>query len=125
MYIFINRELGMTSGKMAAQASHAAVEAYRISNKAMIAAWYEGGAYTKLVMLARDTQHLEAIKEFIEERGFKTKLIIDEGMTEIAPHSKTALGVEIVDREDPHTNSTFSRFQTYRDSVKFTVEVEK
>lgn len=125
MYIFVNRGLGMSTGKLAAQTAHAAVEAYRISKKALVEDWYMGGHYTKLVMLATDAEHMTSIKEFLEDRGFKTAQIIDEGMTEIAPFSKTALGVEIVDREDPHTNSTFSRFQTYREILRFTVEVEK
>lgn len=31
MYLFLNRGLGMSTGKSAAQVAHAAVEAYRIS----------------------------------------------------------------------------------------------
>lgn len=125
MYIFVNRDLGMSAGKMAAQAAHAAVEGFRISRPSMIEEWYKGGHYTKLVMLARDADHLDAIKHALEERGFRTVLIVDEGMTEIAPHSKTALGIEIVDRDDEHTGKSFSGFQTYRETVRFTVEVEK
>jgi len=114
MYLFINRDLGMSPGKIAAQASHAAVEAYEISNQVRINQWRIGGHYTKLVMLAEDTEHLCNIQRYIEERGFKTKLIIDEGHTEIRPFSATALGVEIVDRDDPHTAATFGEFRSYK-----------
>jgi peptidyl-tRNA hydrolase len=105
----------MTSGKMTAQGQHAAVEAYRISDPNLLADWYKGGHYCKLVMLAEDDMHLMVIKHYIEERGFKTKLIIDEGHTEIRPHSVTALGVEVVDRDDPHTAATFQEFKLYRE----------
>lgn len=115
MYSFINRGLGMTPGKIAAQAQHAAVEAFRISDPAMLDAWYLGGHYCKLVMIADDDFHLLTIQKYIEERGFKTKLIIDEGRTEIRPLSMTALGVEVVDRDDPHTAATFGEFKLYRE----------
>jgi peptidyl-tRNA hydrolase len=114
MYSFMNRDLGMSHGKFAAQAQHAAVEAYRLSDPKMLEAWYVGGHYVKLVMLAEDDVHLMTIKHYLEERGFKTKLIIDEGRTEIKPHSMTALGVEVVDRDNEHTAATFGDFKTYR-----------
>lgn len=115
MYIFLNRELGMSTGKAAAQAGHAAVEAYRLSNFAMIDRWYEGGHYCKLVMEAQNTQHMTIIERYLNDRGFVTKLIIDEGLTEIAPLSVTALGVEIVDRDSEHTKKTFEVFGLYKD----------
>ncbi len=115
MYLFVNRGLKMSPGKIAAQASHAAVEAYSISDQAMIDHWRVGGHYTKLVMLAEDDVHLLSIKHYLEERGFGTVLIIDEGRTEIKPHSMTALGVRIVDRDDPHTAATFESFRMYRE----------
>jgi peptidyl-tRNA hydrolase len=118
MYIFLNRGLGMTTGKAAAQAGHAAVEAYRISEPKMLDEWYVGGHYCKLVMLAKDELHLLAIKQYLEDRDFATKLIIDEGHTEIAPLSVTALGVEVVDRDDPHVAATFETFKLYKEKRK-------
>ena len=126
MYTFINRGLKMSPGKLAAQAQHAAVEAYRLTEQyeselkewgkpTKLDAWYEGGHYAKLVMLAEDDVHLLTIKHYLEERGFGTVLIIDEGRTEIKPHSMTALGVRLVDRDDPHTAATFESFKTYRE----------
>ena len=125
MYLFINKGLGMSAGKMAAQAAHAAVEAYEISDPTLIKQWRLGQHYTKLVMQARDEEHLINIKKYISERGFKSKLIIDEGMTEIDPHVPTALGVEIVDKEDPHAEATFSTFELYRDTIKVTLEIPR
>lgn len=124
MYLFLNRELGMSTGKASAQVAHAAVEAYRISKPEMIDAWMLGGHYTKLVMLAEDAAQLDNIQFYLEERGFRCKGIVDEGRTEIVAFSSTALGVEIVDKDDAHVAATFAGFKTYRDlkpEVKITL----
>lgn len=115
MYIFVNRDLGMSAGKVGAQAAHAGVEAFRISEESLVNQWYMGGHYKKLVMLARDTEHLLIIERYLNERGLKTKLIIDEGMTEIPAHTATALGVEIVDKDSGHVKATFESFKLYRE----------
>ena len=125
MYIFVNGALGMSPGKLAAQAAHAAVEAYRISETNALDDWYLGGHYTKLVMKARHADHLMYIQKYLEERGFRSKLIIDEGITEIDPHVPTALGVEVVDKEIAHVAATFSTFELYRDKIKVTMEIER
>jgi peptidyl-tRNA hydrolase, PTH2 family len=128
MYIFLNKGLGMSTGKAAAQAGHAAVEGYRLScgldahqpqenrdarENAAARHWYRGGHYTKLVMEASDAEHLRSIRDYIEARGFKGALIIDEGHTEIEPFTPTALGVEIVDKDDPHAAATFGEFKLF------------
>lgn len=110
----------MSPGKIAAQAAHAAVEAYRLSapahsvdpqDNSLVKEWYKGKHYKKLVMEARDSEHLFTIKHYLEDRGFKVALIVDEGLTEVEPHSATAMGVVIVDKDDPHTAATFSTFK--------------
>ena len=113
MYLFLNKGLGMSTGKAAAQVAHAAVEAYRLSPAKAQNAWYLGNHYTKLVMVAEDEAQLDTYERYINDRGFRTSLIIDEGRTEITAHSKTALGVEIVDKADPHVQATFEGFKLY------------
>jgi PTH2 family peptidyl-tRNA hydrolase len=115
MYIFLNQSLGMSTGKAAAQVAHAAVEAYKISSPEMIEAWEKGGHYAKVTLLAEDSEAMSTYERYINDRGFKTALIIDEGRTEIAKLSRTAMGVEIVDKNDEHTALTFGEFQTYKD----------
>jgi len=117
MYIFINDGLGMTKGKIAAQAAHAGVEAYRITppDSNILRLWYKGGHYKKLVMAARDSVHLLTIERYLNDRGFKTALIIDEGMTEIEAHQPTALGVEVLDKNDPHVEASFCAFALLRE----------
>jgi peptidyl-tRNA hydrolase len=125
MYIFANRGLRMSAGKLSAQVAHGAVRAYEISDEKLIKEWNKGGHYTKLVMLARDNDHIKTIQKYIEDRGYKTALIIDEGLTEIKPHQPTALGVEIVDKEDENVEATFSTFELYRDTIKVTIEADR
>lgn len=125
MYIFANRGLGMSAGKLSAQVAHGAVRAYEISDKQLIKEWNKGGHYMKLVMLARDNDHIRNIQKYIEDRGLKTALIIDEGLTEIDPHQPTALGVEIVDKTDPEVEAIFSTFELYRDTIRVTSVVER
>ncbi len=115
----------MTTGKLAAQAAHAAVEAFRISNVEMLGKWYKGKLYKKLIMEARDDEHIRTIAAYLQQRNFKSVFIIDEGLNEVAPHSFTALGVEIVDQDDTHTRATFSSFNLYRDKVRVTLEIDK
>jgi PTH2 family peptidyl-tRNA hydrolase len=124
MYIFINRGLGMSPGKIAAQAGHAAVEAALLSIPELHAddkliplweAWRLGGHYAKYVMEARDAAHLEACERYLNDRGFRTVLIVDEGRTEVPDMSLTAMGVALVDGDDPHTAATFSSFRLYKE----------
>lgn len=130
MYIFLNAGAGMSTGKAAAQAAHAAVEAYRLScppapdrpesqgyfvQSTIVNRWYQGGHYKKIVLRADDELHLHTIERYLEDRGFRTALIVDEGMTEVRPHTATALGVEVVDKDDGHTAATFSTFDLFRD----------
>ena len=104
----------MSPGKLAAQTAHAAVEAYKISRNDLIEQWYVGGHHTKLVMDGGSGFRLRIIKDYLERRGFDCELIIDEGRTEIEPFTPTALGVEIVDRDEPHTAATFGEFRTLK-----------
>lgn len=116
MYIFVNEGLDMSPGKIAAQAAHAAVEAYRLTppTSNVLRMWYCGNHYAKYVMSARSSEHLRDIERYLNDRGFKTALIIDEGHTEIDPIQPTALGVELVDRDNPHVAATFSNFELLR-----------
>lgn len=114
MYIIANRGLKMSPGKLAAQVAHAAVEAYRISDEKMITRWYRGGHHTKIVLGADDELAMTNMEAYLEKRGFKTHQVIDEGRTEIKAFSRTALGVEVVDKDIPHVAETFSSFKTYK-----------
>jgi PTH2 family peptidyl-tRNA hydrolase len=119
-YIIANPALKLSPGKLAAQVAHASVEGVRISAKepwgnpwdtTLVNLWYRGGHYAKIVLQSDD---LQIAKEYIEARGFKTALIIDEGRTEIEPMTPTALGVQIVDKDCQHVRDTFGGFKLYQ-----------
>jgi peptidyl-tRNA hydrolase len=121
MYLIVNSEAGMSPGKLAAQAAHAAVEAYNLSRADLIQAWYVGGHHTKIVLDGGDGHGLLVADQYLKARSFKTKLIIDEGRTEIKPFTPTAIGVEIVDRDDEHVAATFESFRTLKPLTYFKV----
>ncbi len=123
-YLILNKGAAMSTGKAAAQAAHASVEGVRLSARepngnpwdaSIVNRWYRGGHYAKIVLEAADAEALRVAKEYIEARGFKTSLIIDEGRTELAPLTPTALGCEIVNKDDPHVSATFGVFDLYTD----------
>lgn len=114
-YIFANRGLGMSPGKLAAQVAHASVLAADKSKSELLDEWLESGHYTKLVMLALDATHVQTIDRYLTDRGYVTCMVIDEGHTEIPAHSITALGVELVDKDDERVRQHFSDFALYRE----------
>ena len=120
MYIFINKGLNLSPGKMAAQASHAAVKASDGSDPKMREDWNKFGFYTKLIMEARDAEHIKTIERYLNERGIKTFIIIDEGRTEIKAHQITALGVEVVDKNK--VGEIFQEFSLFKPSLSVNIK---
>lgn len=123
-YLILNKGARMSTGKAAAQAAHASVEGVRLSAKepwgnpwdtSIVNRWYQGGHYAKIVLEAADELALLKAERYIRDRGFKTALIIDEGRTEFLSLTSTALGVEIVNKDEPHVQQTFSAFKLYTD----------
>lgn len=112
MYLFANNELGMSPGKLAAQVAHAACLSQRGSSPDMVDAWYKYGFYTKLVMKARNAEHIKTIERYLRERNIKSFIVIDEGYTEIPKHTITALGVEVVDKNE--VGAIFQEFELLR-----------
>jgi peptidyl-tRNA hydrolase len=117
LYMFINRGLGMTPGKIAAQGGHAAVEGYRItpSDSNLLRLWYRGGHYKKIVLLGKNENHMRNIEQYLTARDIGCVTIIDEGHTEIEPLSITAIGCEVLDKNHPHVAATFSTFELYKE----------
>jgi PTH2 family peptidyl-tRNA hydrolase len=131
-YIVANKGLGMSAGKLAAQVAHAAVKGFQMTDGSkftdgepdIISEWDKTG-HTKIVLEATDAAHLIAFREFAKSRGINSWLVIDEGRTEVAPHSPTALGFPILDKADRDVAHTFADLRTYRDTVKVTLELDR
>lgn len=90
--IVVRQDLKLSKGKMAAQASHASVEATLRSHKDDITAWRKQGM-KKSVLKVPDKKELMIIKSEAEEEGLVTAVITDAGKTQILPGSITCVGI--------------------------------
>lgn len=119
-YIIANQGIGMSPGKLGAQVAHAAVKGYELTltqwhdSPGIIQTWNDTG-HTKIVLAARDTEHLYSAARYLADRGHRIALIVDEGRTEVLPLTPTALGLELLDKDDEYVKFSFSTFKTYRE----------
>ncbi|HLC67284.1 MAG TPA: peptidyl-tRNA hydrolase Pth2 [archaeon] len=90
--IVIRTDIKMSKGKVAAQASHAAVDAVQKSDKKIIDAWKKEGQ-KKIIVKAKSETELVELKEKCKKLGIKSSLIADAGKTELVPGTLTALGI--------------------------------
>ena len=111
MYIFVNKSLGMSAGKMAVQVGHAVVYALDISTLDVVHEW-RNNMQIKVVLEAKDETELKQIESELGNVGILTREVHDAGLTEIAPDSFTALAVQIVDKEKH--KETFREYKTYK-----------
>jgi peptidyl-tRNA hydrolase len=125
VYIFLNKSLGMSVGKAAAQASHAAMFAGMQSSQHMQSLWATSPHKTIIVLEARNEEHIRNIETYLDQRGFSANMIVDEGVNEIDPHTITALSSQILDKDNDDVKLTFSSFDLYKDLIKFSVEIDR
>ncbi|KAK2828825.1 hypothetical protein Q5P01_019859 [Channa striata] len=95
MILVVRNDLKMGKGKVAAQCSHAAVSAYKQvqrRNPELLKQWEYCGQ-PKVVVKAPDEDTLINLLSHAKEVGLPVSLIQDAGRTQIAPGSRTVLGV--------------------------------
>lgn len=95
MVLVVRNDLKMGKGKVAAQCSHAAVSAYKQvlrRNPELLKQWEYCGQ-PKVVVKAPDEDTLIDLLGHAKEVGLPVSLIQDAGRTQIAPGSRTVLGV--------------------------------
>jgi peptidyl-tRNA hydrolase len=135
-YIFINKGLGMSGGKIGAQAAHAETLAaheyhsliprpasilegpdidWRDKQERLFAKWFGEGHYAKYVMEAEDDVQMLVFERYLNERGYRTYLVIDEGHTEGTYFKPTAMAVELIDKDNERDASVFGLFKLYKD----------
>ena len=90
--ILVREDLKLPKGKMAAQVSHASVDATLKSDKKVVDAWKMSGG-KKVVLKVKDEKELLEYKEMAEDYGLKTALITDAGHTVLEPGTITCLGI--------------------------------
>ncbi|CAL8277740.1 unnamed protein product [Arctogadus glacialis] len=109
MILVVRNDLKMGKGKVAAQCSHAAVSAYKQTlrrNPELLKQWEYCGQ-PKVVLKAPDEDTLMDLLRHAKEVGLPVSIIQDAGRTQIAPGSRTVLGVgpgpaDLVDKVTGH-----------------------
>ena len=125
VYVFANKGLHMSGGKLSAQVAHAVMIAAANQSKEAFSKWTSSMHRTIIILEADDEVHMRNIHRYLSERGFNMSLIIDEGLNEIRPFTVTALASEILNRHDPNVADAFGEFKLYSDLVKVTVELPR
>lgn len=96
--IIIRSDLKLGKGKLASQACHASLEAYKKSDSESVEKWESSGV-KKVVLKVEGEKELLIIFEQLKKEKMKPALIKDAGLTEVEPGTITCLGVGPV-RED-------------------------
>ena len=93
--LILRKDLKMSKGKAAAQASHAAVSAaikMMRQNPTLFNKWWNGGQMKVVLAVESETQ-LEEIESRIRRSGVFVAKINDAGRTQLPPGTTTALGI--------------------------------
>ena len=90
--ILVREDLKLPKGKLAAQSSHASVDATLKSDKKIVDVWKISGG-KKVVLKVKDEKELMKYKQMAEDYGLKTALVTDAGRTVLEPGTITCLGI--------------------------------
>ena len=90
--IIIRSDLGMSRGKLAAQACHASLGAYKRAKDLKIKKWELEGE-RKVIVQVDSQEDLFLIYELVKAAGIPSYLVTDAGHTELPPSTVTSLGV--------------------------------
>lgn len=101
----VRRDLGMGTGKIAAQVAHAAVmAAERTKDKKpeWFYEWFEGGQ-AKVVVKVQSLDELMEVRKHAESLKLPVAQVNDSGLTQIPPGTTTCIGIgpapaELVDK---------------------------
>lgn len=94
----MRRDLNMGKGKIAAQASHASLGAYKKAGKSERNAWEQGGC-KKVVLRVDSKEELLKYKRMADELNLPNSLITDAGLTQIPASTMTCLGIGPAEEE--------------------------
>lgn len=93
--LVVRKDLKMGAGKVAAQCSHASISAFLKSQERKWGSsweeWLDEGMQ-KIVLKVQSEKELLQLFEQVKNK-FPTALIMDAGHTQIAPNTKTCIGI--------------------------------
>ena len=100
--IIVRRDLKLPPGKLAAQVSHASLEAALKSPRDVMDEWRNDGA-KKVVLKVESLEELKKYEALARREKLISALITDAGHTTVSPGTVTCLGIgpdkeEIIDR---------------------------
>ena len=103
--IVVRIDLRMSCGKIAAQAAHASLMASEVAKEKKPEwwdQWWEEGQKKVILRVDSEMELLELFKE-AEELDLPVAMVVDKGLTEVPPNTRTAIGIgpapeEIIDR---------------------------
>lgn len=101
----VRRDLGMGTGKIAAQVAHAAVmgaEKTKAHKREWFDSWFEAGQ-AKVVVKVQSIEELMEVRKRAESLRLPVVLVQDSGLTQIQPGTTTCIGIgpapsELIDR---------------------------
>lgn len=100
--IVVRNDLKMSKGKLAAQACHASLGAYKKANSNNIREWERDGE-KKVILRVDSLEELFLIKEIAKKLNLPNYLVRDAGRTHLPESTITCLGigpdeVELIDK---------------------------
>lgn len=109
LVLVVRADVKMEKGKVAAQCSHAAVTAYKqlLRRQPKALRLWEDQGQRKVVLRVPNEEEMLDLADKARSHGLVTALIRDAGRTQIAPGTKTVLGIgpgpeQIVDSVTSH-----------------------
>jgi PTH2 family peptidyl-tRNA hydrolase len=101
----VRRDLGMGTGKIAAQVAHAAVmgaERTKAHKREWFDSWFESGQ-AKVVVKVKSVEELIEVRKRAESLRLPVVQVQDSGLTQIPPGTTTCIGIgpapaELVDK---------------------------
>lgn len=90
--IVARTDVGMGTGKLAAQVAHASLSAYEKADERVRRQWRDGGQ-KKVVLKGSNERELFELAEIADREGLANAVVRDAGHTQLEPGTVTALAV--------------------------------
>jgi len=91
----VRRDLGMGTGKIAAQVAHASLMAAKRAEERKpdwFAEWFDGGQ-AKVVVKVQSLEQLMEVKKHADSLKLPVSLVHDSGRTQLEPGTATCVGI--------------------------------